>query len=116
MPIDIITERATPEQIQTMLLAFPETRMIKIVVDVQRRRVAGGGDMHYEGESALLEDGSSQEDLWGANWYPDNQQIEFESLINIRPRQNNRSVVLQDPALRQLVEIITRERLGEMRP
>jgi hypothetical protein len=90
--------------------------MIKIVVDVQRRLVAGGGDMHYECESALLEDGSRQEDLWGANWYPDNQQIEFEALINIRPRQNNRSVVLQDPALRQLVEIITRERLGEIRP
>ena len=116
MTIHIITARATSEQIQTMLQAFPQTRMIKIVVDVQRRILAGGSEMHYECESALLEDGSRQEDLWGANWYPDEQQIEFESLINIRPRQNNRSIILQDSALCQLVETITRERLGEVRP
>lgn len=80
MPIEILRERATPEQIRALLQAFPETSMIKIVVDVQRRLVPGGGDMHYECETALLEDGSRQEDLWGANWYPDSQDIEFESL------------------------------------
>ena len=116
MPTHIITDHATPDQIQTMLQAFPQTRMIKIVVDVQRRILAGGSEMHYECESALLEAGSRQEDLWGANWYPDEQQIEFESLINIRPRQNNRSVILQDPAVCQIVEAITRERLGDIRP
>jgi hypothetical protein len=60
--------------------------MVKIVVDLRRRTLAGGGEMHADCEALLLAEGSEQGDLWGANWYPFEQQIEFESLINIRPR------------------------------
>jgi len=89
--------------------------MIKIVVDVHRKILAGGGEMHADCESRLLEQGSEQDDLWGANWYPDERRIEYESLINIRPAMGNRSVVIRDESLRQKIEMITRDLLGQMK-
>lgn len=86
--------------------------MIKIVVDIRQRILSGGGEMHADCESVLLQSGSEQDDLWGANWYPAEERIEFESLINIRPRLGNRSVVLQDENLRKQVADITRAILG----
>ena len=76
---------------------------IKLAVDVERRILAGGGTMHADCEAVLLEDGSKQEFIWGADWNPNTQQVTFESLINIRPRQNNRSLEIQDPNLRTKV-------------
>lgn len=77
MPIHVLRDRATPEQIREMLAEY--TVMIKIVVDVRQKRLAGGGKMHADCEAVLLETGSAQDDLWGANWYPADQAIEFES-------------------------------------
>lgn len=108
--IHILQSQPTPEQIKEMTSEY-ET-MIKIVVDIRRRILAGGGEMHADCERILLEHGSEQEDLWGANWYPAEQRIEFESLINIRPRLGNRSIVIQDEELRRKVEMITMEILG----
>jgi hypothetical protein len=87
-------------------------KMIKIVVDIRRRVLSGGGEMHSDCESVLLEDGSEQDDLWGANWYPAEGRIEFESLINIRPRLGNRNVLIQDENIRRQVESVTRELMG----
>lgn len=87
--------------------------MIKIVVDVRRRILAGGGDMHSDCESALLDDGSEQDDLWRANWFPAGKEIVFESLINIRPRLGNRSILIQSEELRQQVESVTRAIFGD---
>jgi hypothetical protein len=86
--------------------------MIKIIVDIRHRFLAGGGEMHSDCESVLLENGSEQDDLWGANWYPNEQRVEFESLINIRPRLGNRNILLQDENLRKQVESVTLEILG----
>lgn len=108
--IQIIKKPASQSEIQEMLQEY-ET-MIKIVVDIRKRILAGGGEMHADCESVLLEDGSEQDDLWGANWYPNEERIEFESLINIRPRLGNRSILIQDENLRQKVESITRELFG----
>lgn len=111
--IHLLKEKAVPPQIQDMLQEYEN--MIKIVVDIRRRFLSGGGEMHADCESVLLEDGSEQDDLWGANWYPAEQRIEFESLINIRPRLGNRSIVLQDENLRKQVESVTRELLGDVK-
>jgi hypothetical protein len=108
--IHLFKQPASSEQIQEMLQQYEG--MIKIVVDIRRRFLAGGGEMHADCESKLLDDGSEQDDLWGANWYPNEQRIEFESLINIRPRLGNRSIVIQDENLRRQVEAVTREILG----
>jgi hypothetical protein len=108
--IHVLKEKAASAQVQDMLGEYEG--MIKIVVDIRRRILSGGGEMHADCESVLLDDGSEQDDLWGANWYPQEQRIEFESLINIRPRLGNRSIVLQDENLRRQVETVTQEILG----
>lgn len=111
--IHLLRQRATSEQIVHMLEEYEE--MIKIVVDIRRRILSGGGEMHADCESVLLEDGSEQDDLWGANWYPSEQRIAFESLINIRPRLGNRNILIQSQELREAVESITREILGDVK-
>ena len=108
--IYLLKELATSAQLQEMLQEY-ET-MIKIVVDIRKHILSGGGEMHADCESVLLENGSEQDDLWGANWYPNEQRIEFESLINIRPRLGNRSIIIQDETLRIQVEAVAREILG----
>ena len=55
--------------------------------------------MHADCEAVLLENGSRQEDIWGANWDPEAKTVQFEALINIRPRDNNRSMEIQDPQI-----------------
>jgi hypothetical protein len=87
---------------------------IKLAVDVERELLAGGGVMHADCESALLDDGSQQENIWGADWTPASQMVTFESLINIRPRQNNRSLDIEDPSLRSRVAEITRNLLADL--
>ena len=108
--IHIIRERATKQQLQEMIEIL-ET-YIKLAVDVERGILAGGGAMHADCEAVLLEAGSQQDFIWGADWNPSTQEVTFESLINIRPRQNNRSLELQDSNLRAKVEQITRNLLG----
>jgi hypothetical protein len=105
-----LREKATKGQLDEMLKEY-ET-MIKIVVDIRQQVLSGGGEMHADCEAELLENGSEQDDLWGANWYPAEQRIEFESLINIRPRLGNRSILIQDENLRKQVEEATRKFLG----
>jgi len=111
--IHLLRTRATSEQVAEMLEEYEE--MIKIVVDIRRRILSGGGEMPADCESTLLEEGSEQDDLWGANWYPAEQRIAFESLINIRPRLGNRSILIQSQELRETVEAITYEILGDVK-
>lgn len=108
--IHTLREKASLAQVREMLQEHKT--MIKIVVDIRQRILSGGGEMHADCESVLLENGSEQDDLWGANLYPSEQRIEFESLINIRPRLGNRSIILQDENLRKQVEDVTRAILG----
>lgn len=82
--IHTIRERATKQQVQEMLELL-ET-YVKLAVDIERGILAGGGAMHADCEAFLIEDGSQQEFIWGADWNPESQEVTFESLINIRPR------------------------------
>jgi hypothetical protein len=74
--IYIIREKATPAQIQEMLEMLQT--YIKLAVDIDREILAGGGAMHADCEAVLLEDGSRQENVWGADWDPSAQQVTFE--------------------------------------
>ena len=87
---------------------------VKLAVDVQRGILAGGGTLHADCEAVLIEDGSRQEDVWGADWNPAAQQVTFESLINICPRQKNPSLEILDPAVRERVAHIARQLLGSV--
>ena len=84
--------------------------MVKAVVDIELGVMAIGGDMHADEEAWLLGEGSKQENLWGINLYverPLEERIEFDSIINVRPRQNNRSRSVDDPEIRKkIIEIV----------
>lgn len=73
--------------------------LVKAVIDVELEIMAVGGELHADEEALLLERGSKQENLWGINIYhnkPRHEWVEFDSMINIRPRQNNRSRNVED--------------------
>jgi len=90
--------------------------MVKAVVDVAREVMAIGGELHSDEEAVLLDDGSKQDQLWGINLYPDEPEsewIEYDSMINVRPSQGNRSRDVEDPdvkeAIRQVVSALIAE-------
>jgi Protein of unknown function (DUF5674) len=112
------TERIAPAELRRLVDLFFED-MVKYVVDVERGVVAVGGEMHADAEHVLLEDGSRQADLWGANYYPGRGReecIEYTALINIRPAQGNRSMEIQDPAVRERVRALTLALIGQGEP
>ena len=84
--------------------------MVKAVVDVKKDVMAVGAELHADEEAFLLARNSQQEDLWGINIYTDRtsmDMIEFDSMINIRPRQQNRSRYVEDPQLRaDIIQIV----------
>ena len=106
MNIHIIRQRASEKEIREMLEEL-ET-YIKLAIDVERNVLAGGGEYHADREEILLKDGSRQEDIWGADWYPESRKVEFGALINIRPNQDNRGMEIEDPKLREKIENIIR--------
>ena len=86
--------------------------MVKATVDVEREIVALGGELHSDEEALLLEDGSKQEHLWGINIYPEKpeeERVEFDSMINVRPSQHNRSRGVENPEIRaRILRIVGR--------
>jgi Protein of unknown function (DUF5674) len=106
----IVRSRATKEQINEMLEAH--RFYIKTAVDIERGILAGGGELHADCEAMLLDNGSRQDNIWGASWNPLTQEVFYESLINIRPRQNNRSMEILDSGIREQITQITQDLLG----
>lgn len=86
--------------------------LVKAVVDIKKEVMVVNADMHADQEKFLLDRGSNQDDLWGINLYPDlpqNQFIEFDSMINVRPRMNNFSRGVENKQIRELIiKIITK--------
>lgn len=84
--------------------------MVKAVVDVEKGIMFIGGELHSDEERELIESGSVQENLWGINIYPEQtfpESIEFDSMINIRPRQNNRSRGVENSELqKKILEVV----------
>lgn len=86
--------------------------MVKAVVDVQRGVMALGGELHSDEEAILLDDGSSQGDLWGINLYPaagEDEWIEYDSMINVRPSRGNRSRGVEDAGLRDTIARVVKD-------
>lgn len=80
--------------------------LVKGVVDIKKEVIALGGELHADEEAFLMNQGSTQSDLWGINLYPDlnmPDMLEFDSMINIRPTKNNSSRGVEDPALQQKI-------------
>jgi hypothetical protein len=108
--IHILRGRASKQQLAEMLDALG--LYIKLAVDTRREVAAGGGVLHADCEALLIEDGSRQEDIWGADWIPETQEVRYEALINIRPSHGNRSMTILDSSIRSRVGEIVRGLLG----
>lgn len=99
----ILKEQVTVQYLNELAQNF-YGEMIKAVADVDKGLIALDAELHSDLERMLLENGSSQESLWGFNIYPQldgDDFVEFDSLINIRPRQNNRSRDVENHAIRE---------------
>lgn len=111
----ILDRRVKPTELKRLVRAYFGD-MVKIVVDVRQRLVGVGGELHADAEQLLIERGSRQADLWGANYYPGRGPeacIEYTALINIRPSHGNRSMEVTDAAVREKIREITFELIGK---
>jgi len=87
--------------------------LVKAVVDIEKEIMVVDAELHADQERVLLENGSRQENLWGINLYPDDFQdedfIEFDSMINLRPSWGNRSRGVDDENTRKrIIEIVNK--------
>lgn len=101
----LVKEKITLEELKNMASKM-FGGLVKAVVDVEKEIMVVDGEMHADEERFLLERGSKQNSLWGVNLYPDEKGkgfIEFDSLINLRPRLNNFSMNITDPKLREKI-------------
>lgn len=113
MGIEIVRQKISREQLVHIAKEYYDD-LIKGVVDIQRKVVALGGEMHADSEEVLLEDGSIQSDLWGFNILLDKNKEEcllYESFINIRPRNSNRGLEVEDAEIREKMKEIIFERI-----
>jgi len=100
----ILDRKATNDEIQDM--AEDLDGYVKIVIDAERGILAGGGKRHVEGEQLLLRNGSKQENLWGGGLDLETGEIDYNSMINIRPRQNNLSRDIMSEEIRKQFDTI----------
>ena len=102
----IIREKANEEILKK--IADDLDGYVKVVVDLKRKILAGGGKLHMDGEKLLLQDGSKQPDLWGAGIDFETGEVDFDSMINLRPGQGNSSREVLDKDVRNQIEILIR--------
>ena len=95
----IIRKKASRQEIKKIADDFKG--YIKLVVDMEQEILAGGGKRHFEGEQELLKESSRQSDLWGGGLDLDTGEIDFNSIINLRPNQNNPGRDILDTGIRK---------------
>lgn len=106
----IVTRKISKEELVPLLIRHK--KFIKVVVDIEMEILAAGGALHADDEKVLLENGSLQENLWGANYYPRKNEIEYKSMINIRPRDGNSSQEIKNEEIKEAVKRIVLQLLG----
>lgn len=80
--------------------------LVKAVVDIEHELMAVDGELHADEEALLIQHGSKQADLWGINIYPElsgEDFVEFDSMINLRPSQGNRSRGVENLEIQQKI-------------
>ena len=82
---------------------------VKVVIDIKREILSAGCELHIDCADELVQDGSDYNDVWGANVYPEDKNIDFVSLINIRPQIDNRSMQIENEETRNHVEEIIKK-------
>lgn len=109
MTIKIIKEKITKEELKK-IAQENYGDMVKAVVDIEKEIIAIGGELHADANELLIEkENSNQKNVWGINIYPEESKeklIEFDSLINIRPSANNRSMGVENKETREKIKQI----------
>lgn len=114
MPLHIIENTITLSEL-TKLANERFGDLVKAVVDIENGTLAVGCELHVDAEQLLLQNGSQQQDVWGINLYPDafddtERFVEFDSMINLRPGQGNRSRGVEDQETRnKIIEVVRRK-------
>ncbi len=108
MQIKIIKDKISKDELKK-LAEESFGAMIKIVVDIERKILAAGGELHADAVEPLLNDGSMGKNLWGANFYlfknPEDR-LEYTALINIRPEQDNRKMEIENEEIKDKIKQI----------
>jgi len=116
MDIVVITDKITQDKV-TQLAHDSYGEMVKAVADIEKNILAIGGEYHADAEKILLEQGSIQQNLWGFNIYPEKDRtswLEYYSLINIRPRQNNKSQIIESEEVKQKIKKLVKDMIEEI--
>jgi len=113
--IKIITAPISQDELRESAQEF-FIDFVKAVVDIDREIMAIGGEFHVDCESILLENGCEQPNLWGINIYqekPITDRIEFDSMINIRPKQGNRTRGIEKEDVKEKIISIVNKLIHE---
>jgi hypothetical protein len=107
----LVNKGITTAELKKMSESF-SGGFVKAVVDIKKEIMVVDVSMHADAEKELLDLGSNQDDLWGINFYPDltdNDFIEFDSMINVRPRLHNFSRGIEDQKLQNKIIAIVKK-------
>ena len=102
----VIIKKATSQEIKKVAEDF--RGYIKFVIDIKKEILTAGGKMHTDGEKLLLESGCGQQDLWGGGLDLETGEVDFDSMINLRPNQGNPSREVMSVEIRKKMEVIVR--------
>lgn len=105
----IVRKKATKSEIEKLAKHF--VGYIKVVVDIERGILAGGMDRHADEEKDLLNNGSLQRNLWGGGLDLETKEIDYNSIINLRPNQDNPSRDIMSSEVRYKFAKIVRDLL-----
>jgi hypothetical protein len=109
MNIKIVKDKISKAELEELAQEF-YVEMVKGVADIERKIIALGGEWHVDSNQVLIGDGSKQENLWGFNIYLNKsreEMLEYNSLINIRPKQGNRNMEIESEEIRnKIFEIV----------
>lgn len=106
--MQLITTKITQDELKKLAKNTFGT-LIKGVVDIEKKIMVLDAELHADEEKYLIEQGSKQDNLWGINLYPElegDDFLEFDSMINVRPRVKNFSRGVEDPAIREKIRTI----------
>ena len=108
----IVRESISPKELKKMAEKM-YGGLVKAVVDIEKKIMAIDAELHADEEALLLDQGSKQENLWGINIYPDNLEtedwLEFDSMINLRPSQGNKSRSVENKNIQQKITSIVKK-------
>jgi hypothetical protein len=111
--MEILTKKIPVDALKSMAEKM-FGNLVKAVVDVRLNKIAVDAELHADEEALLLDSGSGQQDLWGINIYPGFEKtnpdfVEFDSMINLRPSQGNRTRGVEDAGIREKIIAIVDE-------